>query len=295
MRLLRSILTLITFIVTLAIVVFSEYATLAIITLPGKLPGSNANVVDRVLLVPDLTDNTKISYVDSIEFWSVDIKESIDIAINEPEFAVRGWFEWHWWENGMKWADIAYSTVKAVVVPVFAPVYEVKEMYVYYGRDLYDPIFAEQFNQEFGNNVVYSGTVDDYLIHNMTDISQNQFQFIYNVQRKLAKYNSEIDGVKVYEKFVKKFVNYSGTLENGVRGLDYEFESVNALSAFLFYQIFLAFILSIYFTYQNPIVIKKNAIGENEVQGRFFPRIPRVGFGKRPKRIRKSKKEEIED
>jgi hypothetical protein len=50
-------------------------------------------------------------------------------------------------------------------------------------------------------------------------------------------------------------------------------------------------VLSAYFTYQNPIVISKNSMGENEVEGKILPRLPRIGFGKRKNKKEKSSSE----
>lgn len=291
MRLIKFILTSITFIITFAIVLFAQYATLAVIALPGTLPGSTTNIVDRVHLVPDITDRTQINYSDSLGFWSVDIQRSLEMASEKPDYDIRGWIDQSWWYENTEWADIAWSSVKAVIVPAVSPVYEIKEMYVYYGTSLQD--FEGQFNYtENGviNFVLYDGgnienptpsTIQAQLqkIKNeQQGFTRNHYQFAYNLLRKIEKYNSP-----VYTTFVEKFINYTGDL-TGARGVDYEFVSVKGLSAFLFHQIFLAFVLSIYFVYQNPIVVNKNQYGENEVEGRFFPKLPKIGFGKRPKK-----------
>jgi hypothetical protein len=297
MRIIKWILTSLVFSMTFVIVLAAEYGTLALLTIPGTLPGGN-NIVERVHLFPD-PNESNITYYDAVDFWSADFKESFEMAIDTPEYEVRSWFEWEWWQTGMRWADVALSTGKAVVVPAVAPIYEIKEMYIYYGRELNDPIFAEQFNEQFGANISYAGTVQDYLNGNMTNISQSQYKFIFNTERKLEKYNSVTDGVRVYQKFVEKFINYEGNI-NGVRLTSenptssellngYQFKSVDAVSAFLFYQLFLALVLAAYFTYQNPIIIKKNTLGENEVEGHLLPRMPKLGLGKRNKDKNKSK------
>jgi hypothetical protein len=299
MRLIKWILSTIVFITTFFIVLAAEYATLALLTIPGTLPGGN-NIVERVHLFPDPSDSN-ITYYDAIEFWKVDMNESINLATQKPEYAIRSWAEWEWWQTNMRWADVALSTAKAVVVPVVAPIYEIKEMYVYYGRDLYDPVFEEQFHQLFGRNIVYAGTVQDYLSENLENISQEQYKFLYNTQRKIEKYNRVRDGIRVYQRFVEKFVNYEGNI-NGTRivGDDYTqqdlingyyFTSVDSVSAFLFYQLFLALVLAAYFTYQNPITVKKNLNNENEIEGRFLPRLPKISLGKRNKKKDKEDKE----
>lgn len=289
MRLIKWILTTLTFLVTFAIVIVAEYATMAVITLPGGLPGEQGNVVERVHIFPDPTQ-TQIVYTDAITFWSTDIEQSLEMATEDPEYEIRAWFEWEWWQNGMEWADVAYSTVKAVVVPVVSPVYEIKELYVYYGTSLEDFKIANPVTSEdFTKNLMIDKAII-FGINSLRTTDFDAFVYTYNIQRKIDKYNSVgLDGLPIYRTFVEKFINYTGDID-GVRGEDYEFESVDALSAFLFYQIFLAIILAMYFTYQNPIVIKRNSGGENEVEGRFLPRVPRLGFGKRPKKEKEGDK-----
>jgi hypothetical protein len=280
MRLIRFILSSLVFSITFVIVLAAEYATLALITLPG-----GSGVVERVHLFPDPED-TDITYSDAITFWSTDIQQSLVVEGEKAEYTIRAWFEWDVWSENMGWADYALSQAKAVIVPILAPVYEVKELYVYYGRDIRDPEFGDNFNDQFGNFINYQIAVGDYLSNNYENMTIKQYQFFHNLEIKLAKYNAvAVDeqtgqSYSVFKKYVEKFINYSGDLE-GVRGEDYEFESVDALSAFLFYQLFLAIVLSAYFTYQNPIVISKNSIGENEVEGKIFPRFPRIGLKNR--------------
>jgi len=263
-------------------VLAAQYGTSTLITAPGTLPGTGDNAVERVHLFPDPT-NSDITYSDALVFWSLDMEQSWIMASEMPSYSIRGWFDWDVWYNNMAWADFAYSHVKAVIIPAVAPIYEIKELYVYYGRDMYDETFAELFAKEFGRNIVYSGTVDDYLNKQYANMSQSQYAFLYNLEVKLTKYN-RVDETErpVYRDFVEKFINYEGDLD-----AEYEFTSVNAVSAFLFYQLFLALVLSVYFTYQNPIVIKRNIDGQNEVEGRMFPKLPSFGLGKRNKNKKK--------
>jgi hypothetical protein len=287
MRLIKFILSSLVFSMTFIIVIAAEYATFTLLTLPGTLPNSDS-VVERVHLFPN-PNETEITYSDALTFWSVDTKESINLAFSQPEFEVRGWFDWDVWYNNMAWADYAVSAVKAVVVPIFAPVYEIKELYVYYGASLEDFIIAPNSSGFLNGESTRKNTAIQfaltYGIEELRNFSIKDYQYVYNIQRKIDKYNTlNEEGVPVYRQFVEKFINYTGDL-NGV----YEFQSVNAVSAFLFYQLFLAFVLSVYFTYQNPIVIKRNMNGESEVEGRFLPRVPKIGFGKRPKKEEKGK------
>jgi hypothetical protein len=284
MRLIKFILSSIVFIVTFFIILAAQYATSTIITAPGTLPGDGDSAIERVHLFPDPSESD-ITYTDALDFWSLSVNQSLETASEMPSYSIRGWFDWDWWYQNMEWADSIYSYGKAIVVPAIAPIYEIKEMYVYYGRDIYDESYAELFAKQFGQNIVYSGTVDDYLVGNYENLSRDQYQFLYNLEVKLYKYNAvNEEGVPVYKEFVEKFINYDGDL-NG----EYEFQSVNAVSAFLFYQLFLAVVLSLYFTYQNPIVISRNGSGENEVEGRVLPKLP-FRFSKRPNKQNKSKK-----
>lgn len=281
MRLIKFILTSIVFIVTFVIVLGAQYATSALITAPGTLPGDGDNAVERVHLFPDPSDSD-ITYSDALDFWSVTMSQSFETAGEMPGYNIRGWFDWEWWYENMEWADTTWSYVKAAVVPAFAPIYEIKELYVYYGRDMFDETFAEMFAEQFGANIVYEGTVDDYLRGDFENLSRDQYQFLYNLEVKLYKYNAvDEQGEPVYRRFVEKFINYEGDLDG-----EYEFQSVNAVSAFLFYQLFLAVVLSAYFTYQNPIVISRNGSGENEVEGKVLPKLP-FRFTKRPKKNKK--------
>jgi hypothetical protein len=278
MRLIKTILTLIVFLSTFFIVLGAQYVTSTIITAPGTLPGSSDNAVERVHLFPD-PDSSDITYSDALLFWSLDFSQSLQNASQMPSYSIRGWFNWDFWRQNMLWADRLYSYGKAVIIPAVAPVYEIKELYVYYGRDIDDPTFAFLFNNKFGNNIVYTGTVEDYLAGNYADLSREQYAFLYNLESKLNKYNSvDEEGTPVYKHFVEKFINYEGDLDG-----EHKFTSVDAVSAFLFYQLFLAFILGVYFTYQNPIIIKRNDQGGNEVEGKVLPKVPRFGFGKRKK------------
>jgi hypothetical protein len=266
---------------TFIIVIAAEYATFTLLTLPGTLPNSDS-VVERVHLFPN-PNETEITYSDALTFWQVDARESMSIAFSQPEFEVRGWFDWDVWYNNMGWADYAVSAAKAVIVPIFAPVYEIKELYVYYGASLEDFLIEPNENGFLSGESTKKNTAIQfaltYGIEELKEFSIKDYQYVYNIQRKIDKYNTvNEEGVPVYKQFVEKFINYTGNLDG-----QYEFESVNAVSAFLFYQLFLAFVLSAYFTYQNPIVIKRNMNGESEVEGRFLPRVPKIGFGKRNK------------
>jgi hypothetical protein len=292
MRILKFILSSMVFTMTFIIVLAAEYATLALITLPG-----GSGVVERVHLFPDPEDSD-ITYADAITFWATDIQQSLVLEGESPEYNIRGWVDQTWWYENTEWADYAWTQVKAIIVPIAAPVYEIKELYVYYGTELSDflhvgqNLTVEQRAENFAIETVLSNG-----LNSLGQYDRNGYQYVYNILRKIAKYNAvginEETGetYKIYRRYVEKFINYTGNL-NGVRGVDYEFESVDALSAFLFYQLFLALVLAAYFTYQNPIVVKKNGFGENEVEGNVLPRFPKLGLGKRNNKKNKEKDKE---
>ena len=118
----------------------------------------------------------------------------------------------------------------------------------------------------------YDSLVVEYRNGNMTDKRDyDYFKFFYNVDIKLGKYNAlNSEGEPVFEIYAQKFLNEDQT-------------TINATTALLFYQIFLALALSLYIVYQNPIHIRRNEFNEGEVEGRALPRnpfrFPRFGRG----------------
>jgi hypothetical protein len=276
MKLVKNILTLILFLTTFLIINVAQYFTMSLITMPG---GDN---VERVHLFPDIMSQ-EVTYSDAISFWIVDINESLVNPGEEPEYTIRGWFDYSIWYDNMRWADYLYSQGKAIVVPILAPVYEIKELYTYYGKDITDFIITPEpgklltIEQASKNTAIQNYSV--YGIDVIKNVDRDNYEYVHNLLLKIDKYNRvDENGLYVYRQFVNKFIIYNGDL-NG----EYEFTNVNALSVFVYYQIFLAIILSMYFTYQNPIVIKRNENNENEVEGRILPRLPKIGFGNRNK------------
>jgi len=276
MKLVKNILTLILFLTTFLIINVAQYFTMSLITMPG---GDN---VERVHLFPDIMSQ-EVTYSDAISFWIVDINESLINPGEEPEYTIRGWFDYSIWYDNMRWADYLYSQGKAIVVPILAPVYEIKELYTYYGKDITDFIITPEpgklltIEQASKNTAIQNYSV--YGIDVIKNVDRDNYEYVHNLLLKIDKYNRvDENGLYVYRQFVNKFIIYNGDL-NG----EYEFTNVNALSVFVYYQIFLAIILSMYFTYQNPIVIKRNENNENEVEGRILPRLPKIGFGNRNK------------
>jgi hypothetical protein len=242
------------------------------------MPGGDN--VERVHLFPDIMSQ-EVTYSDAISFWIVDINESLVNPGEEPEYTIRGWFDYSIWYDNMRWADYLYSQGKAIVVPILAPVYEIKELYTYYGKDITDFIITPEpgklltIEQASKNTAIQNYSV--YGIDVIKNVDRDNYEYVHNLLLKIDKYNRvDENGLYVYRQFVNKFIIYNGDL-NG----EYEFTNVNALSVFVYYQIFLAIILSMYFTYQNPIVIKRNENNENEVEGRILPRLPKINLGNR--------------
>jgi hypothetical protein len=150
-----------------------------------------------------------------------------------------------------------------------------------------------------GDQIARNAAIQIYMTNGLKDLSDTQdYKYVYNLLLNIEKYNNP-----VFEQYVEKFINYSykevltpqiDAEGNPVLNENNEqvfvtesvrvFESIDAISIFLFYQIFLAFILSIYWTYQNPISVSRNDSNEAEVNGKFLPKIPRPSFGKRKKK-----------
>ena len=259
MRLAKFILTFILFVSTFFIVMGAEYIIFRGVTSVG----GDSVEVDRVHLFQDEENPQVVSYSDSISFWGTNLQEGV-FAGNDY-YAIRGWFHWQWWRQGMGWADSAYTATLETVKTIFMPIYLVKEMGTYYGADINDPRIKALFVEKFGTTLEdsYDDLVVMYENGDMTDKRDyDYYKFFYNVEIKLEKYNAEdSEGNPVFEIYVQKFLNEDQT-------------AINATTALLFYQIFLAIVLSMYIVYQNPIHIRRNEFNEGEVEGRALPRSP---------------------
>jgi hypothetical protein len=280
MKLVKNILTLILFVTTFLIISVAQYFTMSIITMPG---GNES--IDRVYLFPDI-ESQQVTYADAISFWVVDINESLVGPGEEPEYAIRGLIDYSVWYNNMVWADYLYTQAKALIVPVATPLYEIKELYTYYGKTVEDFIVEPTPGVPFSIEQSLKNTaIRNYLTFGLDTVKnsdRDNYEYVFNLLRKLDKYNRTqpsgdgLTEISIYKPFVNKFIIYSGDL-NG----EYTFSHVNALAVFVYYQIFLALVLSAYFTYQNPIVIKRNENNENELEGRILPRLPEIKLGNR--------------
>ena len=279
MKITKWILTFILFVSTFFVINVAQYMTLSIITLPG-----GNQVVERVKIFPDFTQNS-ITYSDAFTFWADDIKWSLVQEGEEPEYTIRAWLDFDFWTKNTKILDYALHQAKAVIIPAIAPIYEIKELYVYYDKEISDFKYVPEtgvaltLEQRRVNNAI-----DLFLDTGMEGVdklgTQEDYRFIHNLNLKLAKYNRTNElGEKVYRKYVQKFINFSGDLDG-----EYGFISVSGTATFLFYQLFLAVVLSAYFVYQNPIVLRRNESNENEIEGRFLPRLPRPSLQSRAKR-----------
>jgi hypothetical protein len=278
MKLLKLILTAILFTVTFVIILAAEYATLYALSFPVR------NETERVHLFE--CEGSAVCYADSIGFWTTDFEASTRMP--EPKFVIRSWFSWQWWQNGMKWADRTYSYVTEFVAPVIAPIYVANDMQLHYGIDPTPENIAMIISQKTGKNyqvtldrVEYAFSVRDsgYVFMTRNEWLK-EYNDVYNVEIMIAKYNQvDTNGNPVFEKYIVKFFDEDGNFK--------------AVGMLLFYQIFLAVILSLYFTYQNPVIINRNASNENEIEGRFLPRVPkigRIGIHRREKKDRRSRR-----
>jgi len=278
MKLLKAILTLILFSVTFIIIIAAEYSTLYLLSFPAK------EDVERVHLLD--CEGSSVCYADSVGFWTTDFDATTNMT--EPKFMIRSWFAWRWWQHGMKWADHTYTYITEFVTPIIAPIYVANDMYLHYGvepnAENIALILSKKTNKNYQlllDRVQYALNVraNDYVFMTETEWLK-EYNDIYNVELLIEKYNqiNPETGEPLFAPYVLKFYDSSGNFR--------------AVGMLLFYQIFLALILSVYFTYQNPIVINRNELHENEVEGRFLPRLPKlgkIGLGKRQKRERRRK------
>lgn len=273
MNLIKSILTGIVFMVTFIIIMAAQYITLSIVTISG---GDES--IERIHLFPE--ENYKVTYSDAVGFWGTSVSQSMDQGEMGPEYAIRGWIDREFWYNNMAWADFLWTQAKAVIVPVVVPVYEIRQMYTYYGAEIEDFIIEPESGSLLtGDEIAKNSAIETSLIYGLDVLNRDDYQYVYNIMRRIEKYNrTDLEGTEYYREFVEKFINYEGDLDN-----DFEVISVNSIAVFLFYQLFVALILALYFTYQNPISVQRNDMNENEVQGRILPRLPKVGLGKRKK------------
>jgi hypothetical protein len=278
MKITKWILTFILFVSTFFVINVAQYMTLSIITLPG---GSQA--VERVKIFPDFTQNS-ITYSDAFRFWADDMRWSLVEEGGDPEYTIRAWLDFDFWINGTRVLDYGLHQAKAIVIPAVAPIYEIKELFVYYNQTISDfKIIPEAGVPLTLEERRVNNAIDLFLDTGMDGVeelgTQQDYRFIHNLNLKLAKYNRVNEaGEKVYRTYVEKFINYRGNLDG-----EYEFISVSGTATFLFYQLFLAVILSMYFVYQNPIVLRRNEYNENEIEGRFLPRLPQISLGNRGK------------
>ena len=107
------------------IIIAAQYLTLALLALPS------AGEVERVQLFQKEPED--VVYADAPGFWSTNIGILQDTE--EPKIAIRGWFKWEWWQNGMEWADWAVTYVSEITTPIIAPVYTANDMYIYYDKE----------------------------------------------------------------------------------------------------------------------------------------------------------------
>lgn len=290
-RLTRFILMAILFITTFFIVSAAEYATFRMVTAPG---GDNIQV-ERVHLTC-AEDMTEVCYSDSFDFWGTNFE-----GLEYTPYRIRSWTKWQWWQNSMAWADKTVNFVEEGVTTIFFPIAQVKELQKFYGydditiwaKDYYN--VPDELSSEPGD-VNYVGNFPEYnnIMAAITDRETGyqitgskeawfkQYNDVYNTELKIEKYNEvDAEGIPIYQDFAEKFLVLDTTTG--------EYTNIKATAAILFYQIFLAIILSGWFVYQSPIGMKRNANNEMEVEGRFLPRLPKFSGLKRKQKREKRK------
>lgn len=317
MKLVTRILNLIMCVILFCTTTLVEFGLYNIVALPAGHT-SVISVVEKDEDENGYADN--LTYFDTFKFVADDLHNSIT---REPRFVIRSWFKWDWWQTGMRWADVALEFTVGTVVPVVAPIYEVKEIQYYYTEEYpvtavlgdgeyivsglyklkenelnkitvtspdYDPSFVENFKQEHGTQFAYAeftnpvivdgvsstittggsiyriadGKVEEvtYWVRygNSENFVSNEWKkenrtFI-NVLMKLNKYNGiDDEGRSIYTKWVYKFMETDNN------------NTIKASACSLYFQFYLAILLSLWFCYQNPIVITRNGYGEDEVSG----------------------------
>lgn len=319
MRLAKLILNLILICVTFVLVTLAEFTIYNLIALPA---GSNSTIAFVSQDTNDDGHDDNVSYFDTFAFLGDDLKESVT---REPRYMIRSWFKWDWWQNGMKWADVAAEAVVGVCVPIFAPVYEINEIKYYYTSDTpikgnigneyevyglyvltdeevgfidkksttYNPEFIETFNEtkkttfayaEFTNGIgdgndrvsgggiykIENGEIKEVITWSKYGDAANYSSSAWkkennsfiNVLLKLNKYNSvNEDGTNVYIKWKYKFMD-----ENGV---------IKSSTSSLYFQFYLAVVISIWFCYQNHFVVDRDEYGGLHIGGGFRHRKPK--------------------
>lgn len=275
MKLARTLLNFLLFVVTFFIFLFSQYGVTALYTAQA------GQDVERVHVS---AGEYEVGYLDAPKFMVADLK----VGYASEEFhSVRDWFDSEWWHKNMKWADVAISKVVVTFKGVFLPVADIDDLRVhhvegyteewkeYYNwhyileSDSYkryagiDPALSREeigilaANPEVENYEVYL----DYLValNDLTkdDETMNQNQWIlkhnpeYSYIRKAFHFNT--DEMQVY---YNKFINTNG---------DIKFAAVS-----VYVQYMIALIASIWFVSNNKFKIKRDEeTGENEVEGGF--------------------------
>jgi hypothetical protein len=114
---------------------------------------------------------------------------------------------------------------------------------------------------------------------------QMHHSFYNNIEWKIRKYNNP-----AYDRWIKKFFVGSTQSKNLISGRNDNGDMIFKTSVpVLYFQFYLALALSIWFVIQNPIVVKRNVDGEEEVSGGL-----RRLFAARTDRERKLQQEEAD-
>jgi hypothetical protein len=312
-----------------------------------------------------------VSYFDMFRWYGDDLSQSVGFSQGvEPRYDVRSWFGNDDWQKNMKWADYAIEAVIGVTTPIFAPVYEAKELSNYRLKDKSDEFIYVSMIPSNGSNTVsdsceykygtwnglgnfdehayaevlykpcvytkkndndpdpsiytvYTGkTVTSTIDDNKEDImdkARSVISFndengnIVKEYRKIYKWssyaNTEDAGYekydpkwyhvqhKIYNEYEWKINKYNSSVYDKwvdkyfheVSGSEYGDIAFKTSVPSLYFQFYLAIILSIWFVVQNPIIIKRTPDGAEEMSGGL-----RNLFVSRSDRERKLQQEEAD-
>jgi hypothetical protein len=315
MKLVKFLVNTLVYIVTFFVVMTAQHVTMWAIS-----AGASGQVDQRVYVFGSRESSDNVYIEDSLRFVIDDISKSYAHAKDMPTYNVRNWKlfgnnKWRFLDNKFgKSLDIGWSYVKATVVPIFAPMYEVKELYTYYDLDMpreapakdayIKDIVREAFVKEYEKNFVDTDeiTAEDItrgVFASLTDYyDEDSFEFKFDIVLKdIIRSNTNFpDANGNYYKFLynlhSKIEKYnSGAYDNYVRKfINLDTQKIKNTSVTLFYQLYLGLILAGYFTYQNEVTFEKNSEGQNEVKGRAF-RLPKIR--RRKNRNKKNRHREV--
>lgn len=261
MRLAKWILNTILSLVTFLIILLLGYGLLFFVTWPA-----GSTTIDRIHIV---VEEDEIGYLDAVTFWTTSITGNFN---SEPEYIVRNWFSWEWWNGVALYPDIGIKYAKGVFIPLILPMYEMRQVTIYNGLDdLWNQLLTESNGKTFGeiSNLQSFADVSFYL--NFTSEQQarlisalvgnrsswsTEYTDIQNIDYKIDRYNTE-----TYDNLMSKFVDDQGL---GLR-------RISGVAVILFFQLMFTAILTFLYVRQHPITLKKGEDSESQVEGDLIP------------------------